>query len=61
MRDDLEGKRKIVTRDGHVGWVVKKLTATHSSVQIVRNGYYRLYNDMDLEDITEEEFKRRFR
>lgn len=58
--DDLAGKRKVVTRGGIVG-VVTKDHGKYSLVQIERNGYYKLVDNVDLEDITEEDFKKGFR
>lgn len=59
--DDIANKRKVRTSDGKVGCVMVQLTKQFASVQWQRDGYYKVYDVADLEDITDEEFKRRFR
>lgn len=58
MRDEHEGKRKVRTRDGHVGVLMKELNSTHASVQIHKGGLYPVYRLEDLEDVSEEDFRR---
>lgn len=61
MADEHEGKRKVRTRDGKVGAVMKVLNSTHASLQITKGGLYPVYKLTDLEDLSEEDFKKEFK
>lgn len=60
MEDVTTNKRKVKTRDGCFGLVFADF-GLYCSVQIRRGGYYKVYAKSDLEDVTDEDFRRGFR
>lgn len=61
MSDEYKGKRKVRTRDGHIGVVMSEFAGHSSSIQIRKGGFYPVYKNEDLEDITEDEFLKGFK
>ena len=56
----VDNRLKVRHKDGRVGVVEKMLTRDYCSVQFIRDGYYVVCKEADLDPISEQEFIKHF-